>query len=116
LFQWHTTVLRDQYLCKFYTVVKVVLVNMIIFPFERCKEAHNSVFKGCAFLIINLEITYVPRSTSTSTGTDCRLTLTPTYLKMTFLLKVTVTLKKTTGETQAAETGPTLHNLDLLHL
>jgi hypothetical protein len=36
------------------------------------------------------------------------------YLKMTFLLlKVTV---MRTGQTQDAETGPTLYNLDLLHL
>jgi hypothetical protein len=34
-----------------------------------------------------------------STGTDFRLTLMPTYLKMIFLPKVTMTLKGTTGKT-----------------
>jgi hypothetical protein len=44
-------------------------------------------------------------------------TLTPTYLKMTFLLKVRMTQKRMMiGKRQAADTGPTLHNLDLLHL
>jgi hypothetical protein len=49
-----------------------------------------------------------------STGTDFRLTLMPTYLKMALHLKVTVT--RTTGKRQAADSGPSLHNLDFLHL
>jgi hypothetical protein len=41
----------------------------------------------------------------------------PTYLMMTFLfLKVTVALKRITGQTQAAQTGPTLDEFDLLYL
>jgi hypothetical protein len=41
----------------------------------------------------------------------------PTYLTMTFPShKVTVKLKRMTRQTHAAETGLTLHNLDILHL
>jgi hypothetical protein len=49
-----------------------------------------------------------------STGTDLRWTLMPTYLKMTFVPKVTMILKRMTGKTQAADTGLILHDLDLL--
>jgi hypothetical protein len=41
----------------------------------------------------------------------------PTCVKMAFLLLyMTVTLKRMTEQTQAAETGLTLENLKLLHL
>jgi hypothetical protein len=47
---------------------------------------------------------------------DMRLPLMPTYLKMTLLPKVTMTLKWMTGKTQAADTTLTLQNLSLVHV
>jgi hypothetical protein len=51
-----------------------------------------------------------------STGNDFRLTLTPTYLKMTSDPEAVMTLKQITGKTQTADTGLTLHNPDLLQM
>jgi hypothetical protein len=51
-----------------------------------------------------------------STGTDFRLNVMPTYLKMFFVSKVMVTLKRMTGKTQAVDTGLPLQSLNLLHM
>jgi uncharacterized protein YqjF (DUF2071 family) len=52
-----------------------------------------------------------------SIGTGYRPTLMPTYLKMTFLPRVTMTLQRTTGNIQAADTGLTLPSAHvIMHL